>query len=148
MKKKTDSTVHHLPSSLKRLGRSIGRRNRKSIARQCMKDTKIRAHVMNITASTIKKEIKTLSTLKCSSLLRNTTAKQLNSFRWEDLIKEMKLNTPTLLEVIQGCVTKKQRGNSGKRSYRVKDEVIIGICTAILIRHQNTQMNFVQRMLS
>ena len=33
-------------------------------------------------------------------------------------------------------------------SYRVTDDAIIGMCAAILLRHHNTHMNFVQRIIS
>jgi len=50
-------------SSLKTLARSVGRRNRASIARQAMKDGKIREQTLNLVSKHIQKEMTAL----CSS---------------------------------------------------------------------------------
>ncbi len=146
MRKDSKANVHYLTHSLKKIGRSVGRRSRAGIARQCMKDAKIKSSVIQLTVKTIKKEIKAMCAYKNGSLLLDRSSYGLSSFNWDNLIEELKRHAPTLFEILHGCVTRKKPKNS--RSYRVKDEGVIGICAAILLRHQNHHMNLVQRILS
>ena len=44
--------------------------------------------------------------------------------------------------------SQEEKGIKCRASYRVNDEAVIGICAAILIRHQNPQMNLLQRLIS
>ena len=60
----------------------------------------------------------------------------------------MQRDAPTLLEILQGCVMRNKRKKQVGMSYRVKDESVIGICAAILLRHQNPQMNLIQPIVS
>ena len=140
--------VYHLSRSLKKLGKSIGRKSRKSIARQCVNDKSIRVEVMNCTGNIVLKEMKVLSRHHTASLLRNTGSEHLRLFSWKSLKDDMRQHTPTLLGILQGCVAKKRKGIKCRASYRVNDEAVIGICAAILIRHQNPQMNLLQRLIS
>ena len=92
--------------------------------------------------------MKAMLGLSSISLLRNFTPEKLRSFQWEDLVEEMQQSAPTLLGILQGCVIRNERKSRTGRSYRVKDESIIWICTAILLRHHNPQMNLIQQIVS
>ena len=148
MKQRAKAKVHHLSHSLKKLGRSIGRRNRRSIARQSMNDPKIKKRIIQLTGEHIRKEMKTMCGLGTISLLRDFTPARLRSFQWADLVAEMQQSAPTLLEILRGCVTRKKRKDRVGKTYRVSDESVIGICAAILLRHQNPQLNLVQQIVS
>ena len=148
VKRQAKAEVHHLTRSLKKLGRSIGRRSRRSIARQCMNDSGIKRRIIQITGERIRKEMKTMCGLSSISLLRDFAPERLRSFQWKDLVEEMQRDAPTLLEILQGCVMRNKRKKQVGMSYRFKDESIIGICAAILLRHQNPQMNLIQRIVS
>ena len=114
-----------------------------------MNDPKIKKRIIQIAGEHIRKEIKTTCGLSSISLLRDFTPERLQSFKWNDLVEEMQQSAPTLLELLRGCVLRKKRKKRvGQKSYRVKDESVIGICAAILLRHQNPQMNLIQRIVS
>lgn len=113
-----------------------------------MNDHKIKKRIIQIAGEYIRKEIKIMCGLSSISVLRDFTSGRLQSFQWEDLIKEMQQSAPTLLEILQECVLRKKRKQQTGRLRRVKDENIIGICAAILLRHQNPQMNLIQRIVS
>ena len=63
VKGKTDSRTHPIPrsSGLKTLARSVGRQNRPSIARQAMRDPKIKKMVLNILEKDVQKELTKMS---------------------------------------------------------------------------------------
>ena len=64
--------MHRLTSSLKRIGRSVGRRSRKSIALQSMKDSGIRTMALKILAKDAQKELAALCTIGNASVLWET----------------------------------------------------------------------------
>lgn len=75
------------------------------------------------------------------------------------IISELHTTAPTLLRVLEGCVNVKRRvrrecRGHGRRKKKVQkartssNSSIIGICTAILLRHHNKNMNLVQRIIS
>ena len=70
MKKQNRARVFHLSHSLKPLARSVGRRNRSSIARQAMKDKRIRKKVVELTGKLLSKELTRLSSKKVNFHLK------------------------------------------------------------------------------
>ena len=92
--------------------------------------------------------MKSLCTIRSASILRDSSPMCLCSFQWRDVINEMQANVPTLLGLLQGCIQRKSLKRVRKRSYLVQDDGIIGICAAILLRHQNPKMNLIQRIVS
>ena len=79
-KVKGKGRVRHLTRSLKRLGRSVGRRKRDAIARQAMGDQKIRTHVLTILGHEIQKEMKEMCATTKPSMLQESTPEALTSF--------------------------------------------------------------------
>lgn len=150
MKRKRTCRVDRLTSSLKRIGRSVGRRSRKSIALQCMKDGRIRTRILKVLGKYIQKEIATMCTLKKESILRMSEPTALQKFSWEALATEVKETAPNLFGILDGSlqvqVTPSQQ--KGRKSRRVNKTAILGLCTAILCRYRNQSMNLVQRLVS
>ncbi len=139
--------VHHLTRSLKKIGKGLGRRSASSVGYQVMKHNNIRSHVLKVLGRDIRKEMKTMCSVMSPSILRETEPEVLQSFTWESLIEELNVKAPTLLNVLRSCVAKKPV-KPGRRSYRVKEEAVIGICAAILLRNRNQSLNLVQRIVS
>jgi len=84
LKQRAKAQVHHFSRSLKKLGRSVGRKNWWSIAQQCMNDSKIKKCRIQITRQHVCKEMKAMAGLSSISLLQNFTPERLQSFQWED----------------------------------------------------------------
>lgn len=141
-------------SGLKTLARSVARRNRSSIGRQATLDQGIRKRVLSILAQDIQKEMTKLCSLKMSSMLRQCSMENLSRFSWNALAEELKGVTPTLYAFLKGCVDvkrrdKSMRNSSGKvKPNRPSDTSVIGICACILLRHKNTHMNTMQRIVA
>ena len=82
-------------------------------------------------------------------MLRKRTVAAMKSFCWRDFVKELEATSPVFCAVLKECVERKRRKVSKRgTSYKVDDSVVIGMCAAILLRHRNSNMNLVQRILS
>ena len=99
--------VRHLIRSLKRLGRSLGKRKRDAIAWQAMGDFKIRTHVLTILGRDIRKEMNILCSAKKPSTLRSSTPAAAASFDWSKLESELELNAPSLFSILKSATTMK-----------------------------------------
>lgn len=154
MKKQDKARVFQLTRSLKSLGRSVGRKNRALIARQAMKDVKIRRKVIEIMGKELSKELKHVSSLKVNSLLRDRTHQAVESFSWSQLNQELKKEAPATFSLLTQCAhvkrrTRKDKGKGSGSAHRLpNDDAIVGLCMSILLRGRSQRMNLVQRILS
>lgn len=126
--------------SRRRICKPLVRSSRCAVARQCLKDVRIRKYIVQGIGLLLHTEIAALCSDKVTSVLRCHTAKSLENFSWEDVIGEMKTRAPTLLSLLEWCTkTRKTRRNT---------KSIIGFITAILCRHRRPTASSVQRLLS
>lgn len=149
VKRKNKSQVHTLSRSLTRLGCSMGRKNRRSIARQAINDSSIRKHCITYLGNLIRKEIKTICSSKNPSLLRKRDTQVLQSFSWDELLKELRSKSPLLMSLLQKCIDEKKLVKT-KNVKKSKKNMTMCICTcaALLLRYNNESMNLVQRIVS
>ncbi len=82
-------------SGLKTLARSIGRKNQASIARQVMKDPRIKEKVLEILAKHVQKEMTVMCSRNTGSVLRSTAPDVLKRFTWETVVAEVQAHAPT-----------------------------------------------------
>ncbi len=92
------------------IANSVARKNRASIARQVMKDRKIKAEVLQILARHAQKEMAAMCSKKRPSLLRGAEAEDFLSFSWNKLGEEAKsiYISPTLHQLLRGLVDVKR----------------------------------------
>ena len=109
MKKQNRARVFNLTHSLKPLARSIGRRNRKAIARQAMKDAKIKKKVVELMGKVLSKELTHLSSRKVNSSLRDSSAESIEELNWNGLVQELGTEAPVMLSLLRECVHVKRR---------------------------------------
>ena len=140
VKKQSKARVFQLSRSLKSLGRSVGRRNRSSIARQVVKDNWIRKKVVERMGKLLSKELTNLASLKTNSLLRNRSCEALEQFSWQNLLAELEKEAPITLSLLKQCAHVKRRvhkpcGEGGRSRRRIpNEEAAVGMCFAILMR--------------
>ena len=155
--KKDTRACHILKSGLKTLAQGLARHSHLTIARQALKDQKIRSILLRLLVTDLQSELKKMCTLKSNSCLRQRSITALSSFTWDKLLSEMASVAPTVLQILQGCATVKRRKRLAKKGIRKgkmpkssarKDSAVVGMCTAILLRHRSQRMNLVQRLLS
>ena len=149
----TRPRVLRLTSSLKRLGRSVGRRSRRSIALQALKDSRIRKQVLAILTKDIQKELKAMCATGKASLLRAIEPAALTSFSWKALGAELQQIAPTLFSILDGSLhvhipPSQMKRRKTDKLRRVSKAAIVGLCAAILCRYRNQSMNLVQRLVS
>lgn len=155
MKRKKDSRVFALTSSLKRIGRSVGRKNTSSIARQAVLDDRICQKVLVYLGKKLSKEMKAMCSLKANSILRRRDVMSLQGFHLEALIKEMKGVAPNTLSLLRSCLASrkpskaKNVSSKGPTKSRIVDcDSVVGVCCAILLRGRSQQMNLLQKIVS
>lgn len=143
------SSIHYLRGSMKKICKSVGRRNCMSIARQALKHERVRKCILHRVGKLIRKEMENICGRKVSTILRNRSFEAMQSFSWGKLVQELEQLSPTFYRILKDCVQRKRKKVSKRGvSYAVDDNSVIGICAAILLRHRNTHMNLVQRIIS
>ena len=64
----------------------------------------------------------------------------LRNFTWNSLLSELSLKAPTLLSILQSCTyLSKPRQNRS---------AVIGMCSALLLKHRFSKMCIVQKVIS
>ena len=79
-------SVRCLPSSLKTLGRSLGKKNRAAFARHALKDTGIKKNILLCLGKDIQKELGFLCSKKHQSVFRECTAGKTFSYKFITVI--------------------------------------------------------------
>ncbi len=142
-------SISFLSRSLKKIGRSVGRKNPSAIARQVMSHPKIRREIVKVMGKVIRKDMLQVCSKSTPSLLRNRSPEALKSFCWTDLVEELKERAPVFSQILTECVTRRQRKRSKEgKSYSIRDSAVIGVCAAVLLRHRNQNLNLFQRLVS
>lgn len=135
------SRYFHLTNSLKKVGKYVGRGNRKSIARAVIGNPNLRHHVVQAVAREVRREIKELCSRKYDTILRMTTKPALENFTWERVLDELERKAPTLLSIIRDSLPKKKAASEAARP-------AICTCASILLKMTNPHVNLVQGVLS
>ena len=89
----------------------------------------------------IRNELKAMCSDKARSILRaESAALKLNMFSWDKLLTEVSTYAPVFLTLLRAATyTRRSRDNQS---------AVIGICAAVLLKHQFHKMNLVQKLLS
>ena len=138
-----------LSRSLKSLGRSVGRLNRKSIAQKCMRDRKIKKNIFDLLSKDIQHELTKMCSGKSASPFRTSSRADLEDFSWISLTSELEKKAPTLHSVLQICTNVKRRIRPLRTPWkRPSNNVILCVCACIILRHRSQQMNTLQKIVS
>ena len=125
-----------------------------AIARQAMKDARIRKKVVQLMGKVLSKELTQLSSRKANSSLRHSSVESIEELDWNGLVQELGAEAPVMLSLLRECVQVKRRAyqpkGRGGRSARClpSQDAAINMCFAVLLRARCQQMNRVQRMIS
>ena len=113
-----------------------------------MKHRRIRECIIREFGKLIRKDMKNICSKKVSSMLRKSTAEAMKSFAWDDLTNELEDTSPVFYRILKECVDRKRRKVSKRKTNTIDDTTVIGMCAALLLRHQNANMNLVKRIIS
>ena len=130
----------HLSGSLKRIGKYVGRGNRRSIAAAIVQNTTLRGEVISLLCREAQQEIKKLCSDSHDSILRMTSKPALENFTWERVWQELQLNTPLLANFLTGFLPKSKEASCFLPA--------LCVCASIVIKLQNQKVNVVQSMIS
>lgn len=125
-----------------------------AIARQAMKDVKIRKKIVELMGKVMSKELTHLSSRKVNSSLRNCSVESIEELNWNGLVQELGTEAPVMLSLLRECVHMKRRvhqtkGRGGRSARRLPNkDAAISMCFAVLLRARCQQMNCVQQIIS
>lgn len=149
IKRRNDYRVHRLSKSLKKLGRSVGFKNRAGIARQAFKDKLIRTKLIPLFGRLLSKEMRSVCSVKASSVLCNRDVKSVQNFDVHLIVTEMEKHAPTIITFLRSCISSQTVVKATrKRSSVIDKDQIVGVCSAILLRGISQRMNQFQRVVS
>ena len=135
-------------SGLKKLARSLAIKNPNSIANRVVKHTKICQRVVAKLVKQVQKELHELCSKKHNSMLRQLSFEKLVKFSWSALADEIKSVAPIFYTFMKGCTSVQRRNDKRKKTYRVSEDVVFGVCASVLLRYRNANMNALQRIVS
>ena len=102
-----------------------------------LKDHVTRNYIIKKLQIWINKEVKCLCSDEVNSFLRNS---EVSGFAWDAIVRQLKHHAPLFLAFMQACLyTKKPRKNYS---------AVLGMCTAIILKHRCREMSLVQKILS
>lgn len=151
--KKARAHVITKSSGFKKLAKGIARKSHTSIGRHAVKNPKSHQKVLAVLANDIQREMTVVCSRRANSVLRQTSVEALKQFSWDNFMKELQQLTPTLYAVLKSCTdVKRRKRNLGKNATSAhpyqRNEMILGLCASILLRHRNVHMNAVQHVIS
>ena len=93
--------------------------------------------------------MKKLCSKRVNSLLRRKDCTSLQEFNIHGVISEMKVHAASVLTLLRGCLQGRNRSRAKKTKSRAFDEdLVVGICSAILLRGRSQRMSLFQRVIS
>jgi hypothetical protein len=120
----------------KHMSKALARGNKKSVIDDCFKDPKLFTYLKRKLGHVLKCEIKVMCSNKVKSILRSTaTCDSMKKFKWSDVIDEMKIYAPLMLNLLVSCI--------GANS-----EAIICMCSSLIFCSRFKHMNFIQKIIS
>ena len=123
------------------MGKAVARGRKQSVAKECLKDPVTRKYIMKRIGMLVRNELILMCSDSANSILRQKFSSAYKDFSWEKLLKELETNAPILLSILQQCThTRRPRPN--------RNNIVIGMCAAILLKLGYAKMNLVQKVLS
>lgn len=117
--------------------KSYARGNKKAAVANCFKCPVSRGFLVKHMQSLIHKELRYLCSDRLNSVLRTS---KIEEFSWDGLLDELRKHAPLYFAIMQGCTR--------TRTARKNQDSVIGMCTAILLKHKFNKMCAAQKMIS
>ena len=131
----------HLLQSLKKLGRYVGRGNKRSIAKAVVENDALRHEVVTAIGIAAHKEIKSICSDSHDTILRMKSKTALEHFTWERVWIEVKNNAPVLVSLLLQLIPPSKREDQSARQ-------ALCICISILLKLRCHKVNLVQAVIS
>ncbi len=118
------------------MGKCIARGSKKGLVDHCFTDPNTFSLVIKKVVRLLRKEIRTMCSVKTASVLRSSNYEALMNFKWDNVVEELKIYAPTFELILQSCTGKNSRKSA-----------IIGTCASILLKSRCSKMSLVQKMI-
>ena len=136
------SKYHYLTSSLKKLGRYVGRGKNSLIAQAAVENRTLRPKIaVKLAAHVRRHEIVPICSDNHDSLLRLKSKPAVEHFTWESVWLELQKNAPILMSLLTSLLPQSKRNSEASK-------LPLCMCASILLKLQNPKMNLVQSMVS
>ena len=117
--------------------KSYGRGSKEAAVRHTENCPVTRKYLIRKVYNLVNKELHNLCSDEVKSVLQTSDVQE---FTWDRLLNEIKAHAPMYFAIMQGCThTVIPRNNRN---------AVIGICTAILLKHKFHKMSLVQKIIS
>lgn len=127
--------------------KGVARRSHRTIARQALLHTAVRANVLKVLKSDVQKELKLLCANHTKSLFRSSSC---DTFTWDELSEELESVSPTLYAFLDACMHVSKRKHKHKRSSTryVSNTAAIALCAGLILHHCSHNKNLIQLLIS
>ena len=126
-----------LTPNRKHLGKAVARNSKKTIAAETLKDSVTKGYIVSIMGRELSREIRAMASDHAKSILQSQNPHDLKQFKWDTLLCELSKYAPVLSRLLLLATKTK-----------LDHKAVIRVCAAILINHQNSKMNLIQKLAS
>ena len=132
----------YLSRSLRKIGRYVGRGNKRSIAEAVIQNSALCHEVVTALGRALRKEIGKICSDSHDSILRMKTKTALELFSWGRVWLELQTHAPLLVDVLLQLLP------PSKRTTEDAIHPALCICASILLKLRNNKVNLVQAMVA
>lgn len=125
--------TYFLTPKRKRLGKAVARRSCMAMAEECLKNSAVMQYLLVKIGKKIRTELRSMCSNTNPSVLRSQSPNDLIDFQWMKLHKELQERAPTFLMIFMA--------STKTRTPRHNQTAIVGVCTAILLKHRFQHMS-------
>ena len=143
MTKNSKQRLFRVTSSLKKIGRAVGRHSKAGIVNQVVKDKVM----MRKLVVKMGKELKLTCSHESKSLLKNKSLQAIESFNWLDVVQDLRRTAPLLFSLLFTLTSSSTKTKATINSLDKKQEIPIAFCAGILLRFTSQKANLIQRII-
>ena len=128
-----------LTPTRKPAGKALARRSQCALMSELLKDPANTKYLLRRIGILLRRELALMCSDRTNSILRSQSMSDLRNFTWNSLLSELSLKAPTLLSILQSCtyLSKPHQNRSA----------VIGMCSALLLKHRFSKMCIVQKVI-
>ena len=125
-----------------------------SIANECFEDPELRKFIVSKIGTIIHDKLQQMCSNQFKSVLKSQDPAVMTTFKCKQVINEMELCSPTLLQILTKCTTfrrtrKKEADEKSKvkQSWNIKQQSLIAMCVSMLCKFRRPSMCLMQKMI-
>ena len=124
----------------KHIGKAIAQGSRLSSATECLKEPSTKKYLLKNIGVLVRNELILMCSNRTDSILCKQSMTELCEFKWDSLLAKRRNNAPVFLSILSECMHTK--------SPRPNPDAVVGLCSALILKHRFSKMSLVQRLIS